>query len=57
MEADYSQEAIIERDPAYVLPCHHDGTDEAEQTMTLADAFHWERMVELRPALRCLRAA
>jgi hypothetical protein len=54
MDVDYSTEAIQERDPAYELP-HGEGTEEAEQTMSQADAFRWDEMVKMRPALACLR--
>jgi hypothetical protein len=54
MEADYSVEAIPERDPDYVLPPDPEDS-EPERTMTLAEAHHWDAMVEQRPQLRCLR--
>ena len=58
MEAtDYSQEAIVERNPAYEIPLDLEGTDEPEQTMSREEAAHWDEMVQRRPALRCLRRA
>ena len=57
MEADYTCEAISERDPSYELPCSCEGTEEAEQTMSREEAAHWDEMVMKRPALACLRRA
>jgi hypothetical protein len=54
---DYTEEALPERDPFYELPGDYEGVEESECTMSLSDAAHWDKMVEQRPMLQCLRAS